>query len=104
MIGDRIKELREKKGLTLTELADLAGVSKSYLSHIERKLQNNPSLQMLSKISVPLETKVQYLLTDQQAPKEDVFDEEWMALLHKAIEDGMSKEDFVRLSERIRMQ
>ena len=31
-VGERIKELREKRGLTVNKLANLAGISQSYLS------------------------------------------------------------------------
>lgn len=42
MIGERIKRLRLQKGISLTELAEKAGVAKSYISSIERNLQKNP--------------------------------------------------------------
>jgi len=42
MIGERIKRLREKKGYSITELARLADISKSYLSQLERGMQCNP--------------------------------------------------------------
>ncbi|MBD2798676.1 helix-turn-helix transcriptional regulator, partial [Xenorhabdus sp. 18] len=47
MIGERIKRLRLQKGISLTELAEKAGVAKSYISSIERNLQKNPSIQFL---------------------------------------------------------
>ncbi|MCY9128792.1 transcriptional regulator SinR, partial [Bacillus spizizenii] len=47
MIGQRIKQYRKEKGYSLSELAEKAGVAKSYLSSIERNLQTNPSIQLL---------------------------------------------------------
>lgn len=38
MIGKKIRKLRQKKGLSITELGKLADVSKSYLSQLERGL------------------------------------------------------------------
>ena len=35
-IGDRIKQLRSQRGLTLDQAADLTGVSKSMIGQIER--------------------------------------------------------------------
>ena len=35
-LGKRVKELREKKGLTQTDLAQASGVSRVYISGIER--------------------------------------------------------------------
>jgi XRE family transcriptional regulator, master regulator for biofilm formation len=98
MVGDRIKKLRVRKGYSITELAKLAGVSKSYLSYIERNLQNNPSLQFLSKIAISLDTTVPFLLgTDDKESHpfiDQLLDEEWRTLIQKAINEGMSKEDF----------
>ncbi|WP_214628636.1 helix-turn-helix domain-containing protein [Paenibacillus agaridevorans] len=105
MIGERIKSLREKKGYSITKLADLAGVSKSYLSYIERNVQNNPSLQVLAKIAYHLDTNMEYLLGEELAPKvsvEDVLDEEWHSILRDAVDEGMSSGDFRALKELVR--
>jgi XRE family transcriptional regulator, master regulator for biofilm formation len=55
MIGDKIKELREERNLTISELAERAGVAKSYLSVLERNNYSNPSIQYLTKICKVLE-------------------------------------------------
>lgn len=54
MIGQRIKNFRLQKQLSLSELAEKAGVAKSYLSSIERNIQSNPSVQFLEKIAAVL--------------------------------------------------
>jgi len=105
MIGERIKSLREKKGYSITKLADLAGVSKSYLSYIERNVQNNPSLQVLAEIAYHLDTNMEYLLGEELAPKvsvEDVLDEEWHSILRDAVDEGMSSGDFRALKDLVR--
>lgn len=51
LIGETIKQLRQEKKMSISELADKAGVAKSYLSSIERNLQTNPSIQFVEKIS-----------------------------------------------------
>jgi XRE family transcriptional regulator, master regulator for biofilm formation len=95
MIGKRIRQLRQQKGYSISELANLADVSKSYLSQLERGLQNNPSLQFLVKLSTPLDSSIDYLLKDMKMPKRlnEELDEEWKELIRQAIEDGMKKED-----------
>ncbi|MFG6114713.1 helix-turn-helix domain-containing protein [Halobacillus sp. MO56] len=59
MIGERIRELREERGMSLSVLASRSGVSKSYISNIERGIQKNPSLIIMKKfadtLGVPLE-------------------------------------------------
>lgn len=106
MIGERIKKLRKKKRYSITELAELAGVSKSYLSYIERNLQNNPSLQFLSKLAAPLDTSIEYLLGNEEIRTEpsieEFLDEEWREMIENAINEGMSKEDFQHFRDYIR--
>jgi len=106
MIGSRIKELRKEKKLTITELAKRAGVSKSYLSYIERDVQKNPSLQFLTKISKPLDTSIEYLLGDENSDIHPIeaLDEEWTMLIKMAINDGLSKEDFREIQNFIRFR
>ncbi|MDL4841809.1 helix-turn-helix domain-containing protein [Aquibacillus rhizosphaerae] len=109
MIGERIRNTRRKKGYSITKLATLAGISKSYLSYIERDIQQNPSLQVLSKIADTLDTSIEYLLGEQHEqytslPKQDppIMDEEWELLFKKAIDQGMSKKDFLEIHDFIK--
>lgn len=106
MIGSRIKELRKQKRLTITELAKRAGVSKSYLSYIERDVQKNPSLQFLTKISKPLDTSIEYLLGEEKndITTNEILDKEWTKLLMNAIDDGLSKEDFQEFQNFIKFK
>ena len=52
-IGQRIRQLRESRGMTQTQLQTCSRVSRSYLSRIESG-QMTPSLGTLEKISEPL--------------------------------------------------
>lgn len=103
MIGSRIKDLRKQRKLSITELAKRAGVSKSYLSYIERDVQKNPSLQFLSKIATTLDTSIEYLLGEDQ-DNQDELDGEWTKLLQQAIDDGLSKEDFREFQQFIQFR
>lgn len=101
MIGERIKVLRKARKYSITELAKQAGVSKSYLSYIERDVQRNPSLQFLSKLANTLGTSIEYLLGE--VPTENnVMDEDWQIIFQKAIDSGLSKEDFDEFVEFIK--
>lgn len=102
MVGERIKELRKSKGYSISELAKIAGVSKSYLSYIERDVQKNPSLQFLSKLAHTLDTTIEYLLG--QDSEEIAVDEEWVLLIKKAIDDGVSKEEFKKYLDFMRFK
>ncbi|MFX3623074.1 MAG: helix-turn-helix domain-containing protein [Ectobacillus sp.] len=93
MIGERIKRLRLQRGISLTELAEKAGVAKSYISSIERNLQQNPSIQFLEKIAQVLRVPVDALLYDETL-KEKELDSEWLKLVKDAMESGVSKDQF----------
>ena len=66
-IGKRIKQLRIAKGLTIKELADLAGMSAGYLSEVERG-RCALSAEKLAAIAGCLGTTVDYLLTGVSTP------------------------------------
>ncbi|MBL5801624.1 helix-turn-helix domain-containing protein [Heyndrickxia sporothermodurans] len=92
MIGERIKKLRMEKGYSITQLAALAGISKSYLSYIERDLRNNPSLEFLGKIAKPLDTTIEFLLHEniENESEMKLIDEEWRKLLEEARNLGIT--------------
>ncbi|KAB7672525.1 helix-turn-helix domain-containing protein [Bacillus sp. B1-b2] len=92
MIGDRVKQLRLEKRMSLSELADQAGVAKSYLSSLERNLQSNPSIQFLEKIAAVFHIPVDQLLHDQQ--NKDDLDSEWLKIVKEAMDSGVSKNEF----------
>ena len=65
MIGDRVKKFRTEKKMSLSELAEKAGVAKSYLSSLERNLQQNPSIKFLEKIATVLKLPVESLIHER---------------------------------------
>jgi transcriptional regulator with XRE-family HTH domain len=44
-LGEKLRELRKQRGLTLEKLADLAGLSKSYLWELENRESQRPSAE-----------------------------------------------------------
>ncbi len=66
----RLKELRKTRGLTLDDLADMAGISKSYLSELEngRKDINGRRLKALAKA---LGVRPSDILGDSAGPEAD---------------------------------
>jgi transcriptional regulator with XRE-family HTH domain len=61
-IGSRIRALRLEKKLTLDQLAERAGLSKSYLWELENKDPPRPSAEKLGGIAKALEVTVDYLM------------------------------------------
>lgn len=95
LIGKNIKQLRLDKKLSLSELADQAGIAKSYLSSIERNLQSNPSIQFIEKVSKVLGVSPnELLLSDSNVAVKEQLDDEWLALAQEAMQSGVSKQQF----------
>lgn len=53
-IGNRIRSLRDQQQLSLSELAERANVSKSYLSTVEKGTGSRPGAAVLHKVAVAL--------------------------------------------------
>jgi transcriptional regulator with XRE-family HTH domain len=62
LFGERLRELRQKRKLTLRALCDTAGMSLAYLSDLERGLKV-PSLTTLVRLAVALDCKVTALVS-----------------------------------------
>jgi XRE family transcriptional regulator, master regulator for biofilm formation len=92
MVGDRLKELRSEKNLTINELAQLAKVSKSYISSIERGLQRNPSIKVLRKLAETLEVPLESIISFEKT--DILLDDDWIEPLEEAIQHGLTKKEF----------
>lgn len=91
-VGERIKQLRKEKNLTLRELAEKADISISFLSDIENG-RSNPSLERLKAIAEALDTTVSYLLGERPEP----FIPDDYTKKHKVTKrDLLQYEDFIR--------
>lgn len=62
VLGDRMRALRKRRGLTLADLAAKAGFSPGYISQIERNLAQ-PSIPALVSIAAALEVTVQWFFS-----------------------------------------
>lgn len=60
-LGKRIRYLRNKKNLTIEELAFSCDVNRNYLCDLERGTRN-PTLKIIEKISVGLNVSLSELL------------------------------------------
>ncbi len=67
IIGQKIRDLRNEKGLTLAALAVITGVSTSLISQLERG-GINPSISLLKAVSDALETPLASLLEEEGLP------------------------------------
>jgi XRE family transcriptional regulator, master regulator for biofilm formation len=94
LLGELIGNQRKQKGLTLSELAKRANISKSYLSSIERNLNLNPSLQVMSRIAVVLEVEIDaFLNPEKKSGPQHVIDPDVIQLATELKETGIKKEE-----------
>ncbi|MDG5788762.1 helix-turn-helix transcriptional regulator [Evansella sp. AB-P1] len=68
MIGDIIRKKRKERGISLSELSRMTGVSKSYLSYIERGMKKNPSIDVIKRIFHSLNLPITILNTQEEKP------------------------------------
>lgn len=60
--GEKVRQIRKKKGLSQEAFADLAGIDRSYMGHIERGDQNI-TLTKIHQIADALEVPVVNLIS-----------------------------------------
>ncbi len=85
-IGEKIKELRVRNGLTQQELADRCELSKGFISQVEREL-TSPSIATLMDILESLGTNIKDFFNEQVDEKivfkkDDIFSLENKELSH----------------------
>jgi transcriptional regulator with XRE-family HTH domain len=61
IVAENVKLARERAGISQEELADTAGIDRSYASRIERGVAN-PSVEVLAKVAGALSVPVASLL------------------------------------------
>ena len=75
-LGEKLRELRKARGLTLERLADQASLSKSYLWELENRESQRPSAEKLAALADALGVAASYFIEeDVRAPEERHLDE-----------------------------
>ena len=66
MLGDKVREIRKSRNITLGQLAEASGLTASYISQMERNL-TEPSISSLRKIAQVLQLPVYAFLEEDTA-------------------------------------
>lgn len=75
-LGDKLRELRKERKLTLEKLAELAGLSKSYLWELENRESQRPSAEKLNALAKQLGVDPVFFFEDDvREPEERHLDE-----------------------------
>jgi transcriptional regulator with XRE-family HTH domain len=69
----RLRTVRRQRGLTLQSLAEQTGLTKSYLSKVERR-QSTPSIAVALKVARALDVDVAQLFSDDAADEKIAID------------------------------
>lgn len=70
-LGNKVRDLRKKAGLTLEQLAAQADASKSYIWDLENNRLPKPSADKLAKISSALGVTTEYLFGADKAMSDE---------------------------------
>lgn len=65
MVGDKIKSIRNKKGMSQQEVAERAEISYEYLNKIENSKKGNPSYKVLIKIADALGVSINEFFSEK---------------------------------------
>ncbi|NOT33045.1 MAG: helix-turn-helix transcriptional regulator [Candidatus Eisenbacteria bacterium] len=64
-LGAKLRDLRQRKSLTIQQLADATGLSKGFVSQVENG-HAHPSLTSLRELAKALATSIAYLVVDDE--------------------------------------
>ena len=75
-LGEKLHDLRKQRGLTLEKLADMAGLSKSYLWELENRESQRPTAEKLTALADALGVGTTFFLEDDlREPEERHLDD-----------------------------
>jgi transcriptional regulator with XRE-family HTH domain len=95
-LGEKLKGLRTTKGLTLEKLADMAGLSKSYLWELENRESQRPSAEKLTQLADALDVAASYFIEDDVREPEERHRDEAFYRNYQKLDIG-SKEQLRRI-------
>ena len=87
-LGDRIRALRQRQKLSLSELSRLSGVSKGYLSQVERSIANRPSAATVFSVADALGVPVVELYDGAELPAPELDDADIPDSLRQFVEEA----------------
>ena len=91
-LGEKIRALRKKAGLTLDQLAEQIGASKSSVWELENKERARPSADRINEVARVLGVTPEFLMDDSAAePSVNVADQAFFRR-YQSLEDPVKKQ------------
>lgn len=69
-LATKLKELRQRKGQSLQQVADGVGVSKAHIWELEKGTSTNPGFELLTKLAAHFSVTIAYLADESVEPQE----------------------------------
>lgn len=94
-IAARIRELRQKSGESLQQLAESVGASKAHLSDLERGAATNPTIELLRALAAHYNVSIAALIGEEPAPAVPVVNDQvnaWIKQIRKEQAAGLDLE------------
>lgn len=86
-LGERVRSIRKRRGLTQAQLAELTGYSVQHISHVETGM-TKLSIDCIVIIANTLAVSLDYLLIDSlEKPQQKISEERWNELLSEFTEE-----------------
>lgn len=98
-LGLKIKEMRQKAGLTQDKLAEIISCNTSHISNIENN-HTKVSLNVLFALANALNTSIDFLLADQLENSALALENEIIRVLKSC--DNSTKEKLLKIAEIIK--
>ena len=89
-LGEKLRDLRKKMGISLDEVADKTGTSKSYLWELERNPERKPSADKLSVLADFYHVSISFLLEEEEK-QPDLIQEQIFTRIKKMTPDDKEK-------------
>ena len=96
LLGLKIKEIRNSKGITQDKLAEMVSCNTSHISNVENN-HTKVSLNVLLAIANALNTSIDYLLSDQYENSSLALDNEILRALKDC--DNEKKQKILKMIE-----
>jgi transcriptional regulator with XRE-family HTH domain len=102
LLGDKLREVRQKMNLTMDELARMTGLSKNFIYKIEKGHQDISSGNLLT-IAKTLNVSTDYLLTGEEPkpPTYSQIEEFWQVHRHQVLKEEKEEYDVDPRKQRL---
>ena len=97
MLSERIKQIRREKGVTQEELAEKAGINRSYLSVIENG-HSSPTVEVVERLANGLSVSVWTLLSEVEV-RHFTYDSEEEYEMSDNLRDFLNDNDEMMLTQ-----